>query len=288
METHRQIETHRTITGDKASVDVAPADGPKPQISTEPMITDLVPQSQSSWQTRPAQLQGCDDTGVVQVVLPPQQQTTPVHTPIQHQPSQPQLAQQPSAPSPMQQPGQMQPAAATSRVMSTSSLTVRHQNWPPVPGSASPSRQPSSPVVPGSPQKIPAAALARWENRGSPMPRTAGSCLIPSSPCTTPTAQAMTPDSRPRSTSLRKTLEIGLVSRERQNWLPRPAPPASPARRTSGQLPSGAKSPRKIPASALAPWQQTVANPSSPRRSPSQPTMQHVAEPVQVRVEEPS
>jgi len=287
------------------------ADGQKPQSSSEPTIADLVPQSSMPGknspmrQLRTPQLQGCDDSlrdsGMVQqMVLPSPQQATPVHTPkllqMQQQPSQPQLVQpsvQQSAQQSIQQPGQIQPAGCAQRVMSTSLLQVRHQNWPPVPGgSASPPKQSASPVVPGSPQKIPAAALARWEGRAAPMPRTSGSCLIPGPSCSSQTPQALqscAADSRPRSTSLRKRLELqGHVSRERQNWLPRPAPPASPARRTSGQLPGGSKSPRKIPASALAPWQQTVGNPSSPRRSPSQATMQHLSEPVQVRVEEQS
>jgi len=299
-----RMESHRQMTSDKATEEATAACSQQQQTSPEPLIADLVPQSpmpgqnSPARQLRPLHLQGCDDSPVVQAIVlsPPQQaqtqQSTPVHTPklpqLQQQPSQPQLVQPP-----VQQSGQIQQGACGQRVMSTSSLTLRHQNWPPVPGgAASPPRQNGSPAVPGSPQKIPAAALARWEGRAAPMPRTSGSCLIPGPSCTTPNAQAMAQpcaaDSRPRSTSLRKALEMqGHVSRERQNWLPRPPAPASPARRASGQLP-GTKSPRKIPASALAPWQQTVGNPSSPRRSPSQTRMPHVAEPVQVRVEEQS
>jgi len=268
MESHRRIDSHRQTTGDRAMLDVALADGQKPQSSSEPMMDDLVPQSamlgknSPMRQLRSLHLQGYNDPGVMQhTVLPSSQQATPVHTPRlalqQQQPSQPQLVQ-PSVPPLVQQPGQIQPAACTQRVMTTSSLQVSHQNWPSVPGRpASTPRQSASATIPGSSQKIPAATLARREGRAAPMPRTSGSCLIPGPSCSSPTAQTMAQpcaaDSRARSTSLRKTPKLqDHVSS--WNWLPRLPALASAGRRPSGQLPGGTKSPRTIPTSALAPW----------------------------------
>jgi len=138
-------------------------------------------------------------------------------------------------------------------------------------GTASPGQEPVSQH--SSPQRIPASALAKWEGKQSSKAFAGGgSGSVPglrqqhmaeigvfakSSSRPLPKTFTATEKGPERSNSAEKLLEqqVPLVF-GRQNWPPRQAGCSSP-----GHSPIQLKSPQKIPASALAPWQGQQGSP---------------------------
>jgi len=120
-----------------------------------------------------------------------------------------------------------------------------------------------------SPQRIPSSALAKWEGRQSSKASAGGGSVASFSQQRTaeigvfaksssrplPKTFTATEKGPERSNSAEKLLEqqVPLVF-GRQNWPPRPPGCSSPGH-------SPVKSPQKIPASALAPWQGQGSSP---------------------------
>lgn len=152
-------------------------------------------------------------------------------------------------------------------------------SFPGLAGAASPRQAPVPQLC--SPQRIPASALAKWEAKQSPKAAAGGGSVAgltqqhlaetspfgkSSSGRPPPKTVAAMEKGRDRSASPDVSLDQQVpYVLGRQNWPPRPPGCSSP-----GHSPVQVKSPQKIPASALAPWQGQQGSPklSSPYTRP--------------------
>jgi len=144
-------------------------------------------------------------------------------------------------------------------------------NWQTALGGAASPRQGPVPQL-SSPQRIPAAALAKWEGKNSPkasargtsvagftQQHTAETGVLGRSASGRPPPKTLTPTEKDRARVRSASPEASLDQQVpivfgRQNWPPRPPGCSSPGH-------SPVKSPQKIPASALAPWQGQGSSP---------------------------